>query len=84
MHRKQRSVAAFGFVLAAVAIAFAVQVLSSTRCYIYRLFNRGRRVKARGRGPLAALRESWLIKIGANVVQHRTRRCLPRLFQQST
>jgi len=33
MHRKQRSVAAFGFVLAAVAIAFAVQVLSSTPAY---------------------------------------------------
>ncbi len=33
MHRKPRSVAAFGPVLAAVAIAFAVQVLSSTPAY---------------------------------------------------
>jgi hypothetical protein len=33
MHRKQRSVAAFGSVLAAAAIAFAVQVLSSTPAY---------------------------------------------------
>jgi hypothetical protein len=33
MYRKQRSVAAFGSVLAAAAIAFAVQVLSSTPAY---------------------------------------------------